>query len=205
LITINEFRINTTSENAEMMQYRTLQWSSVVLLLLISSWPDTLNCLSLPSSPNTSVEVTPLATADQSSNITAGSSTASSSPGPSPVPSPSTSPRPSPSPTPHQDANSSFVIITNQSASSPRPSPEVNGSLGVNGRPGNSCTATSTSGRLSNWDLSRQIVQDIGAIKANVFNFWQNHGPDTDFGGFHGERGSCQLTEGKFRISSKLL
>lgn len=35
-------------------------------------------------------------------------------------------------------------------------------------------------------DLKSQIKQDIGFLKSNVFSFWQQHGLDSEFGGFHG-------------------
>lgn len=34
--------------------------------------------------------------------------------------------------------------------------------------------------------LKAQIKGDVASIKANVFSFWQQHGLDSDFGGFHG-------------------
>jgi hypothetical protein len=163
----------------------------VLPLLLISSWPPSSICQASSDSPSSTnittlnLEVMPSAARDQSSNGAAGSSSnniaSSSSPNPRHLPSPS--PNPDSSPSPAQDAD---VSSTNQSAASPSPSAEANSSSGVNGSSG------SSSGRLTNWDLSRQIVQDIGDIKANVFNFWQTRGPDTEFGGFHGEHSPPQ-------------
>lgn len=50
------------------------------------------------------------------------------------------------------------------------------------------CQAPSSSeaSPSSDAELKSRILEDVGFLKGNVFNFWQLHGLDSESGGFHG-------------------